>query len=180
MTSSGDWNSSRRNDNVPQKKALSGYTYREYVRGRDAITVQIGSGSTPLRFVEEIYEENVKTGPSPNITFVTNNRAVESLFMDQQLSGGTNLKHLQLSSIGGTLHPFLNATCGEIAAHMIQDAVLCPDIVVMGAYGVRFSAGTINLFYWFDTELTVQAALATRPTGHRIVLIDECDCSPGA
>jgi hypothetical protein len=50
--------------------------------------------------------------------------------------------------------------------------VITPRFVFVGAAGLRFQGGDIEISYEFEGELSVQEAYATRPTKTRIILCD--------
>jgi hypothetical protein len=77
----------------------------------------------------------------------------------------------QLNLIGGQLQIALDSLLGQYAVAAINSDLFEPDIILFGAAGVTFRNG-FCIGYQFQEELSVQSALATRRTNHRLLMFD--------
>jgi|GEM_PF-5656956 len=170
--SNSPWCELQAQQGVPERSLVAKYAAASLSEVKHAAAHVIGPGLTPGLFVSALLERQQKSGKPLDLTLVTNSHGVVDLVnhFKSKPNGIFVFNNMQVIDISGTVHGSLNAKLGSRAARELADSSYIPDSVVMGAHGLICDPKRMSLYYYYDQELSVQEALATRPTKHRIIL----------
>lgn len=152
------------------KQAMGIFATTHYIHY--GMTMQVGSGTTMNVLTDEIIARQRATRMPLDLNILTSNLQVLARVQEAKVSdpGGSGFTDVILA--GGELNASLDCLVGDTTVKAICSEDMFPNIVFMGAGGLTFENGDLELAFQFRDELSTLHAFATRPTDHRVILCD--------
>jgi DeoR/GlpR family transcriptional regulator of sugar metabolism len=155
---------------IDWKQAIASHAATHLLRY--GIAIQIGSGTTFSRLMDEIVAMQKRKSEPLDLVILTTNLQVLEKGRDARHADPEIFNDMQIILTGGSLQLSLHSLAGEYAAEGVRTEIIFPRVVFFGAAGLTFDGGEVTITYQFQDELSTQVSYASRPTVQRVILCD--------
>lgn len=159
------------------KKALGRYIATHFVKYADGIL--LGPGTTSSCFTDQLIIYLTENSFAWDLKISSTSQDVSKKWRFARAKEPGLFGNTQINQIGGELLDALDCLVGQYAVDMINNDLFFPEMIIHGCATINLVGGGFRMGFQFQPELSVQYALATRPTSHRILAFDHSKFKPG-